>query len=75
MLDFVLILFSAFVRSKISVIENVSYTDYASGIRLPIARNWPQIGKITMVSQSAQSGEWDKLGITNLARMFLMKPY
>ena len=40
-----------------------------------IARNWPQIGKITMVLQSAQSGEWDKLGITNLARMFLMKPY
>ena len=44
-----------------------------SGFR--IARNWQQIAKITMVSQSTQSGEWDKLGITNLAWMFPMKPY
>ena len=38
------VLFSDFVRKKVTVNENVSFTDYASGIRLPdcfkLAINW-----------------------------------
>ena len=34
MLDF-LLLFSVFVRSKVTVSKTVSFTDYASGIQLP----------------------------------------
>ena len=36
-----LVLFSVYVRYKVTVNENVSFIDYASGIGFRIAPNWP----------------------------------
>ena len=47
-------MFSVFVRQKVTINENRSFTDYALGIRLPdcskLAKNW----EMTMASQFAK---------------------
>ena len=47
-----LVLFSVFVIQKVAINENVSFTDYASGIRLPdcykLATNWKNSNDITI---------------------------
>ena len=47
-----LVLFSVFVRKKVVVNENVSFTDHASGIRLPdcckLAINWENDNDVTI---------------------------
>ena len=48
-LDF-LVLFSAFVRKKVDINENISFTGYASGIRLPDCSKLAKIGKMALAS-------------------------
>ena len=46
-----LVLFSVFVRQKITITENITFRDSVSGIRPRDAPNWPKIQKMTMMSQ------------------------
>ena len=47
-----LVLFSVFVRYKVAIDENMSFTDYVSGIRLPecskLAINWKNDNDVTL---------------------------
>ena len=51
-----LVLFSDFVRLKVSIIENLNFTDHASGIRLPdcskLAINWKNDHDVTICRHS-----------------------
>ena len=46
-----LVLFSVLVRSKVTINENKSVTDYASRIHIRAASNWPKIWKMTITLQ------------------------
>ena len=61
-------LFSVFVRQKLIAIENVSFIDNASRIRLRIAENWPYTEKIT-----SQSSEMTSSSIFFTLQCFLVK--